>query len=51
MSVLGQPWWYIALFALACLMVVGVPIAAWWERRADARDKAAWDLIHDRAKL
>lgn len=43
--------WYWALFALACAAVAGVPVLAWLERRADARDKAAWDAIQQRGRL
>jgi hypothetical protein len=34
-------WW---LFAIAFVVCWGaVPIAAWWEHRQDARDRALWD--------
>lgn len=43
-------WWYWALFALAALLILAVPLSVWLERRADARDKAAWDAIYAHQK-
>lgn len=43
-------WWYDLLFLLAVALFASVPLAAWWERRQDARDKAEWDRIQRRAR-
>ena len=40
---LGEPWPYWAVFALAALAWFAVPLAAWLERRAMERDKALWE--------
>jgi len=39
---LGQPWWYWALFALAAVIVVTGAFVARWEQRQNERDHEAW---------
>lgn len=34
--------WYWALFALAAVIVVAVPVVAAWEERQDERDRELW---------
>lgn len=42
---LGEPLWYWGVFLLAALIFGAVPLAAWLERRADERDREAWEAM------
>jgi len=42
---LGEPWFYWAIFAVAILLWVAVPIVDRWERRQDRRDQETWERI------
>lgn len=44
-------WLGVAMLCVAVSGAVLVPLVVWWERRADARDKAEWDRIQRRARL